>query len=456
LSDLIAAAATPSVPSAIGILRLSGSGAAETAGRVFTPHSGTPLWQQEDRKLVYGTLFDREGNPVDKALATISRAPRTYTGEETAEIHCHGSPMVLAMGLEALFAAGARQALPGEFTKRAFLNGRLDLSQAEAVIDLIDAETPAAVRNAAGQLTGALSRRLEEIYSVLTDVSAHFCAVLDFPDEELDPFSKDTLAKALFDAGDDLSALLATYDRGRQLTRGVACAIVGSPNAGKSSLLNRLLGYDRSIVTPIPGTTRDTVEERCTLGGVLLRLIDTAGLRKSDDYVERLGAERSRAAAAEAELTLLVLDGAAPVSQEVREAMKLAEAAPRCICVVNKSDLPMVVDVEALASRFPHLCVVSAATGEGIENLEHAVAALFSAGGEGTGGDLLTNARQFSAASRAREAVEAAKRSLADGFPPDAVLSDVEEAMAALGELTGRSVSADVTSRIFERFCVGK
>ncbi len=456
MSDLIAAAATFPAPSAIGILRLSGPGAASAAGRVFVPQAGAPLGDREDRKLIYGTLFDREGNPIDKALATVSRAPHTYTGEETAEIHCHGSPVVLAMGLESLFAAGARQALPGEFTKRAFLNGRLDLSQAEAVIDLIDAETPAAVRNASGQLTGALSKRLEEIYGILTDVSAHFCAVLDFPDEELDPFNKETLAKALSDAHNQLSALLATYDRGRQLTRGVACAIVGSPNAGKSSLLNRLLGYDRSIVTPVPGTTRDTVEERCTLGGVLLRLIDTAGLRESGDYVERLGAARSRAAAAGSELTLLVLDGAVPICREDSEAMELAQAAPRCICVVNKSDLPMVVDTDTLGRRFPHLCVVSAATGEGIENLESTVAALFPAGGEGIDGSLLTNARQFSAAKRTNEAVEAAKKSLADGFPPDAVLSDVEEAMAVLGELTGRTVSADVTARIFERFCVGK
>ena len=278
--DTIAAIATSALPSAIGILRLSGPSAIAAASAVFKPASGQPLELCENRMLVYGTLHDREGVPIDQALATISRGPGSYTGEDTAEIQCHGSPTVLGMGLEALFAQGVRQAGPGEFTKRAFLNGRLDLIQAEAVADLIDAETPSAARQAAGQLAGALGRRVEHIYSDLTDLLAHFHAVLDYPDEDIDPFETNVIRAALSQAADELRLLLSTYDRGRFIARGVPCAIVGAPNAGKSSLLNALLGYERAIVTDIPGTTRDTIEEKAMMGGVLLRLIDTAGLRE--------------------------------------------------------------------------------------------------------------------------------------------------------------------------------
>ena len=280
-AELIAAAATGWGRSAVGIVRLSGDGAAACAGEVFSPADGRPFQDHAPRTLIYGTLRDQEGRPVDKVLATWSPAGHSYTGEETAELQCHGSPMVLTLALEALFARGARQAGPGEFTRRAFLNGKLDLPQAEAVMDLIDAETPTAVHVAAGQLSGALSRRAGEVYRLLIDVMAHFHAVLDYPDEDLDPFTAGTVAEALSRAEGELTALLSTYERGRVVREGVPCAIVGLPNAGKSSLLNALVGYERAIVTNIPGTTRDTVEETCVLGGVLLRLIDTAGDRKS-------------------------------------------------------------------------------------------------------------------------------------------------------------------------------
>ena len=456
MSQTIAAIATPPAPSAIGILRLSGDGAIEAAAAVFRPASGKSLAEYESRRLVYGTLLGPDGTPIDQALATISRAPRSYTGEDTAEFQCHGSPAVLQLGLEALFAQGVRQAGPGEFTRRAFLNGKLDLTQAEAVADLIDAETPAAVRQAAGQLSGALGRRVGAIYDGLVDLMAHFHAVLDYPDEDIDPFRADTIRAGLEEARAGLSALLATYERGRYIAGGVPCVLVGRPNAGKSSLLNALVGYDRAIVTDVPGTTRDTVEARCKLGGVVLKLIDTAGLRDTEDAVERIGVARSRAALEEARLALLVVDGSEPLTAEDLAAMDEAEKAPRVLCLVNKSDRPLAADVEALRRRFPNLRVVSAATGAGLEELEGDIAALFPTGGAEAAGELLTNARQAEAARRALAGVERAGESLAAGITPDALLTDVEEALSALGELTGASVREDVTARIFQRFCVGK
>ena len=455
MTDTIAAAATPPVPSAIGILRLSGPRAREVAGAVFCPAAGGTLSDQPARKLVYGTLLDKNGAPIDQVLCTWSPGPNSYTGEDTAELQCHGSPAVLALGLEALFAHGARQALPGEFTRRAFLNGRMDLAQAEAVIDLIDAQSAEGARNAYGQLNGALSRRVDAIYDGLTDVMAHFHAVLDYPDEDIDPFTADTIRAALTRALSQLDALLATYDRGSLLSEGVPCAILGRPNVGKSSLLNALLGYERAIVTNVPGTTRDTLEERVRLGGVLLRLVDTAGLRQSDDPVERLGVERSRSAVERARLVLLVLDGGQALTAEDEEAIAAAQAAPNLICVVNKSDLAPALNEDALRARFPKICTVSAVTGDGLEELEQAIADCFPAGVD-EAGSLLTNARQAEAASRARTSVASALEGLDSGMTPDALLTDAEEAMTALGELTGRSVREDITDRIFSRFCVGK
>ena len=323
---------------------------------------------------------------MDKVLATWSPAPHSYTGEETAELQCHGSPVVLTLALEALFARGARQAGPGEFTRRAFLNGKLDLTQAEAVMDLIDAETPAAARVAAGQLSGELSRRVEEVYSGLVDVMAHFHAVLDYPDEDLDPFTVNTMTEALSKAEGDLAALLATYDRGRVLKRGVPCAIVGLPNAGKSSLLNALVGYERAIVTDIPGTTRDTVEEKCTLGGVLLRLIDTAGVRETGDAVEKLGVERSRAAMEEAGLILVVIDRTTGLSGEALSLAQEAIALAPTLVLYNKCDLPP-FDGPRPLTALPGEIGISAKTGAGLNTLAQAVADLFPQGGEAAGGE---------------------------------------------------------------------
>lgn len=455
MSDTIAAIATPLIPSAIGIIRLSGPDSIAVLDKVFTPAHGEPMSQRANRTLVYGALHDGEGRVIDHCLATLSRAPHSYTGEDTAELQCHGSPTALTMGLEALFAAGARQAQAGEFTRRAFLSGKLDLTRTEAVADLIHAETPAAVHQAAGQLGGALAQTVDRIYDRLTDLMAHFHAVLDYPDEDIEPFEAAEIADALNSAGRELDMLAATYRRGRALTEGIPCAIIGRPNAGKSTLFNALLGYDRAIVTPIAGTTRDTVEERLNLGGVLLRLIDTAGLRDTEDQVERLGVERSRKAVAQAELVLAVVDNRQALSPEDEEILSLALSAPQCIVIENKADLPGDPRSLSLPADTPTVRL-SALTGDGLDELELAIENLFPQDTALRPGTLLTNARQAEAAARARQSVERAAGALSAGLSPDAVLSDVEEALSALGELTGRSVKEDVTSRIFERFCVGK
>ncbi|MBO5339950.1 MAG: tRNA uridine-5-carboxymethylaminomethyl(34) synthesis GTPase MnmE [Oscillospiraceae bacterium] len=454
-TDTIAAVAT-GLPGAVGILRLSGPQAIQAAQALFRPADGRPLNDHAPRTVIYGDLTDGQGRLIDRILCTFSRGPASYTGEDTAELQCHGSPLVLQLGLEALFAQGARQALPGEFTRRAFLNGRLDLAQAEAVVDLIDAQTREGVLQSAGQLAGALSRRVEEIYSGLVDLMAHFHAVLDYPDEDIDPFRAEQMQYSLDKAAQQLDALLATHRRGQSMVSGLPCAIVGRPNAGKSSLLNALVGYDRAIVTDIPGTTRDTVEERVRLGGVLLRLIDTAGLRESADPIEQKGVERSRAAMEGAAIILFLCDRSVPFTREDGQLLERAMACAPTVLVWNKSDLTSApVPFLDLPQDVP-VAHISARTGQGLEELEQAVAKMAPPAGQESAGALLTNARQADAARRALEAVELARRGLEAGFTPDAVLVDVENALSALGELTGRAVRQDITDRIFERFCVGK
>ena len=453
MSHVIAAVSTGLSVSAIGILRLTGNGCAEIAGKVFQLNNGTPLSEAPNRKLVLGNLQDSQGRVIDACLAVYTRGPHSYTGEDTVEIQCHGSPAVLSAGLEALYLAGAKPAKRGEFTKRAFMNGQLALTQAEAVIDLIEAETADAAANAAGQVEGVLQKKLSPIYDQLTDLCSHFHAVLDYPDEDIEDFGLQNYYGNLRSNAQALYELLQTYKQGRILKQGVSAAIVGKPNVGKSSLLNALAGYERVIVTEIAGTTRDTVEESVMLGKTRLRLIDTAGIRDTEDRIEAMGVDRSLAAVENADLVIFVCDGSQPLTDEDRKVIEVCAERENAIALINKADLGSKVQPSDLPfMTILHIC---AKTGEGLDLLADVVDEMF-ADSTPCDGSILTNPRQFDAIRRAYEAMLSALQGLKLGLTPDAALTDVEVAMEAMGEVTGATVREDITARIFERFCVGK
>ncbi len=453
MSHTIAAVSTGMSVSAIGILRMTGSDCAAIAQAVFQPKSGTPLCQCPHRKLILGQLHDRQGRVIDHCCAIYCPGPHSYTGEDTVEFHCHGSPAVLSAGLEALYCAGAKPAQRGEFTKRAFLNGKLNLTEAEAVIDLIEADSAEAAANAAGQVGGVLQKKLSPIYDNLTNLCSHFHAVLDYPDEDIEDFGLASYEQGLKANCKALQALLATYGQGRILKSGAAAAIVGKPNVGKSSLLNALAGFDRVIVTDIPGTTRDTVEETVSLNGVKLRLIDTAGIRDTEDKVEAIGVERSRQAVEQADMVIFVCDGSQPLTEEDEAIIDLCCDRENAVALINKADMGKVVEPSDLP--FMNVIYISAKTGDGLAQLGDVVETLF--GGElPYDGSILTNARQYDALRRAADAIGRSLTGLRMGLTPDMVLIDIEQAMEAMGEVTGATVREDITARIFERFCVGK
>ena len=453
MSHTIAAVSTGHQVSAIGIIRLSGDEAIAVADRVFTANSGKPLSQSENRKLILGSLRDKEDRTIDQCMAVCCRGPHSYTGEDTVEFHCHGSPAVLASGLDAIYRAGALPAKRGEFTKRAFLNGKMDLTQAEAVIDLIEAETADAAANAAGQVAGVLQKKLDPIYQDLTDICSHFHAVLDYPDEDIEDFTLENYGGSLREDAKALYHILTSYGQGRILRQGVAAVIVGRPNVGKSSLLNALAGFDRAIVTDIPGTTRDTVEESVMVGSTRLRLIDTAGIRETQDTVEALGVERSRKAIESADLVIFICDGSQPLTEEDQQIMDLCVDADHNICLLNKADKGTVVST--LDLPFMDIIETCLKTGEGLKQLTDTIDEMF-ANELPCDGSVLSNARQYDACRRAYESMLRALQGFQMHQTPDAVLTDVEQAMEAMGEVTGATVREDITARIFERFCVGK
>jgi tRNA modification GTPase len=435
-------------------VRVSGAETSAILGKIFTPRG-----KISPRRLTLGVVRGSDGATLDECAVIYSPSPRSYTGEDTAELHCHGSPVALSAVLRAVLQSGARMAQPGEFTRRAFLNGKMDLAQAEAVADLIDAETESAAKNAASQLGGALSRRAVAAYDGVVDILAHFYAAVDYADEDIEEFSANHYAETLDSIAADIKSLTATYERGRVMKNGIPCAIVGRANAGKSSLYNAILGYDRAIVTPEAGTTRDTIEDRVVIGGALLRLLDTAGLRDERDSgfsaAERMGIERSMIAARDADVVIAVFDGSERLNSEDSRVLDAISDEKYVVAAVNKSDLPQELDLSALQSRFARVVCVSALTGDGVEALCDAVAK-FLGDIDAKPGEIVTSERQFDALTRAERALSECAVALRGGVTPDAALSLMESAVGALGETLGRSLRGDTVERVFARFCVGK
>lgn len=457
IADTIAAISTAVGEGAIGVVRLSGPDAIAIAGCFFRAASGRNMQTQESHTARFGRVVDpHTGDETDQAVVTVFRAPHSYTGEDIVEISTHGGPVPLQRTLGFALRSGARPAEPGEFTKRAFLNGRMDLSQAEAVIDAIRALTDAALTVAVRQIEGVLSRRVagvrDSLMSVITDIEAS----TDFPDDVPEPNRRETLLRVQH-ARDDIDRLLVTADSGRLYREGVACAIIGRPNVGKSSVLNALLRDARAIVTDVPGTTRDVLEESIALGGVAIRLMDTAGLRETTDKVESIGVQRARDAIAAADVLMVVLDASQPLSPEDEEALDSARGTP-AVVILNKSDLPAFLTLADISVRLPSARIVTASivTEEGIGDIETALAEVVLQGHMAPADVTVCRARHVHSLESARNAVLCAEDTLYSGRPMDLVSGDLQAAVSALGEISGHTVSDEIIDSIFSRFCVGK
>lgn len=453
MNDTIAAISTPFGRGGIAVIRVSGENAVEVTGKVFVPASGKKLSDIPANTAVHGAII-KAGRTIDDGLCTVFRAPRSYTGEDVAEISCHGGILLTERVLEALFEAGARQAGAGEFTRRAFTAGKLSLSQAEAVGMLIDAANDDQITLAAAQERGLFRRKADELYEKLKMIVTNVYATIDFPDEDLSEMSEKELVESLTGLKNELSALCASYDSARAVTEGIRTVIVGKPNTGKSSLLNRLLGHDRAIVTDIAGTTRDTLEETIQLGHVMLRLVDTAGIHETDDAVEKIGVDRSLCALEGAELILAVFDGSESLDGEDEALISLLEKYPAVkLGIINKSDLGKIPSLP-----FEHSVSISAKTGDGISELKKMIENLFAVGDIDrlAANAVILSARQNASVTRALRFTESALGALENGFSPDTVGLELESALCELSELDGRRVSEEIVDGIFHRFCVGK
>ena len=451
----IAAISTAAAPGGIGIIRISGPEARAVGDRVFRAASGESLMQAAGYTCCFGYVIDESGARLDECIATVFASPKSFTGEDVVELSCHGGLFILKTALQAVLAAEASPAAPGEFTRRAFLNGKMDLAQAEAVMELISAQGREAMKAAQAGHGGALSRRIAAIRADLTDVGAHLAAWADYPDDDIPQVDEKMLKERLAAGREALEALVVSFDGGRVLREGVVTVIAGKPNAGKSTLMNLLAGCERSIVTDLAGTTRDVVEETVLLGEIPLRLADTAGIRETEDRVERIGVQIALERVKTAQFVLAVFDASEALNDDDRAMMEAIGDTP-CVAVVNKSDLPAAIDMAEIEARFPAVVTVSALSGDGLSALAQAAAEVLQTAALNPNDGILYTERQRADAKAALACIEEAENALRLGMTWDAVTVSLEGAVAALNELTGERVSDAVVDRVFEKFCVGK
>lgn len=452
----IAAISTALGVGGIAVIRISGDRAIEIADKVF--FGKTKLSDAPTHTVHYGFIKNKKGEKIDEVLATVMRAPRTFTREDVVEISAHGGITASRSVLDAVIKAGAYMAEAGEFTKRAFLNGRIDLSQAEAVIDIINAKNELSGRNALSQLEGSLSKEIEDMRSRLVYLAAQMQVTIDYPDEDLEDITVGDIREAADECSRKADRLLKTADSGKIIRDGIKTAIVGKPNVGKSSLLNRLAGEERAIVTDVAGTTRDIIEEYINLDGIPLVLTDTAGIRETEDAIEKIGVEKSRRTIEDADLVVVMLDGSDFADVEDREVL-LATQDKKRIILINKNDLGEIKYTESVKAEAGDSPVIeiSAKTGAGLDAFSEMVRKMYNIG-EISGGDgaVITNMRHKSALANAREALLRVVEAIDMGMPSDIASIDINIAIDSLGEITGETVSEDIVNMIFHEFCVGK
>lgn len=457
--DTIAAITTVLGPSSVGAIRISGPNSALIADRVFYYKGKTSLKDRPTHTITYGKIIDQKGQMVDEALALTMWAPRSFTGEDVVELQCHGGMVVLRKALEMVLEAGARLAEPGEFSKRAFLNGKLDLSQAEAIMDIINAKTETGVRAAANNLQGSIAVSVKEMRRKVVEIIAYLEADIDFPEEDFDRIADAQLERGIADIEGMIDQMLQTYESGRIIREGLKTALVGKPNVGKSSLLNALLKEKRAIVTDIPGTTRDLIEEYYNLGGIPLVLMDTAGIRETEDLIEKLGVEKTQEAIEKADLIIYVMDISEGVTADDLEFIRRFPQ-EKMLLVMNKVDLMKADKSEKeIRSRLTgfRVVLISAKEGTGLKELKEGISSIFFGQGlEITDKPFLSNARQKEALTKARKAVRSARRGVEQGMPSDFISIDLKQAWLSLGEVTGETLGEDIIEQIFTRFCLGK
>lgn len=458
LEDIIAAIATPIGEGGIGIIRVTGEGSIELVDKVFKNPKGKILKCTDPNSIVYGHIYDDLGQVIDEVLVSVFKGPRSFTAEDTVEINCHGGIIPIQKVLQQVLSVGARLAEPGEFAKRAFLNGRLDLAQAESIIDVIRSQTDMALKIAVKQLQGGLSQELKIIRDELLEVIAYLEAHIDFPEEDLEDLSSEANTKAIKSNIVRLKKLIENADTGKIFREGLRAVIVGKPNVGKSSLLNALLREKRAIVTDIPGTTRDVIEEILNIKGIPIRLIDTAGIRETEDLVEKIGVEKSKELFQEADLVLMVLDASTGFKKEDEEIFSLLSPKQQVIIIVNKTDL-VKEEASVLSDKYSDYPVLylSVKENKGIDKLEEFIANLVLKGSlKPNELPLVTNQRHREVLIRALKHLDGALGSLDNGLPEDFISIDIRGAWETLGEITGDTVGEDLLDLIFSRFCLGK